>query len=314
MANDLQQELNKIVSEHLGKAGDGTVVKPYVTPDEVDASLLVPVPRKLNRIDYGIDDEDLPFYGFDTWNAYEVSFLLSNGYPVSGVLKIVYDSNSPNIVESKSMKLYLNSYNMAKIEAAYERDAIWQVEEQIEKDLSAAVGGIVEVSFRRYNREPLRKPFHYDFIELESIVKVEDMTFEHYNEDASILQYEPQSGYLPYRVTTNALRSNCRVTNQPDWGDVYIAIHGDRAPTPDSLLKYIISMRRENHFHEEICECIYKRLYDALPDHEIFVSCLYTRRGGLDINPARASAEEMLFDYAYALGEASEMHVKTERQ
>ena len=101
-------ELNKIVGEHLGKAGDGSAVDPYVTPDNVDTSLLVPVPRYLNREQYNIKEDNLPFEGVDVWNAYEVSCLLKNGYPLSGIIKITYDVASSCIVESKSLKLYLN--------------------------------------------------------------------------------------------------------------------------------------------------------------------------------------------------------------
>ena len=87
--------------------------------------------------------------------------------------------------------------------------------------------------------------------------------------------------------------SNCRVTNQPDWGDVYIAINGKKQITKESLLQYIVSMRKENHFHEEICECIYKRLSDILEPKDLMVACLYTRRGGIDINPVRMSSDSL---------------------
>ena len=99
------------------------------------------------------------------------------------------------------------------------------------------------------------------------------------------------------RWRSHSLRSNCRVTNQPDWGDVYVHIKGNYSVTPESLLQYIVSMRKENHFHEEICECIYKRLWDLLQPQELFVACLYTRRGGIDINPVRASSHEVLYTY-----------------
>jgi len=110
------------------------------------------------------------------------------------------------------------------------------------------------------------------------------------------------------------LRSNCRVTNQPDWGDVYIAIKGEKTVTPESLLQYIVSMRKENHFHEEICECIYKRLYDLVNPDELFVACLYTRRGGIDINPLRASSREVMYKYGSGLTDAYTINFKTLRQ
>ena len=289
---DNQTELNKLVSVHLGKAGDGSVVKPYVTPDSVDASLLVAVPRHLNRTGYGLEDGRLPFVGFDAWNAYEFSTLLSNGFPVSGWLKFTYDSDTPNIVESKSVKLYLNSYNMARL--INTQDDLWLIEEKIAQDLGQAVGGRVDVSVTVGDVNTIR-PMKGDFFALETYCNVEKMSFDQYNESADILEVVPSIGRYE-RWRSHSLRSNCRVTNQPDWGDVYIHIKGEKAVTPESLLKYIISMRKENHFHEEICECIYKRLHDLLQPEELLVTCLYTRRGGIDINPARATSYNVLWE------------------
>ena len=107
----MTNEIENIASVHLGKAGDGTVVKPYVTPDHIDPTLLVGIPRYLNRDQYDLYADDLPFLGYDVWNCYEFSTLTNNGFPVSGVLRIVYPCDSFKIVESKSLKLYLNSYN-----------------------------------------------------------------------------------------------------------------------------------------------------------------------------------------------------------
>ena len=304
-----QDELNKLVGVHLGKAGDGTAVKPYVTPDSVDATLLVSVPRILNRTAYGIDESNLPFVGVDAWNAYEFSTLLTNGFPVSGWLKFTYSSESPNIVESKSVKLYLNSYNMAKL--VTETDDMWQVEDKIAKDLSDAVGTEVDV-FVRWGDVDTVRPIIGDFTSLEHYCNIDKMTFDEYNESPDTLQVVPSIGrYEKWR--SYSLRSNCRVTNQPDWGDVYVHLKGERAVTPESLLKYIVSMRKENHFHEEIAECIYKRLFDLLEPEELFVACLYTRRGGIDINPVRASNTRVLYKYA-AIADVTNFCTKTARQ
>ena len=102
-----------------------------------------------------------------------------------------------------------------------------------------------------------------------------------------------------FRVSSKALRSNCRVTNQPDWGDIFIKIIGNQVPTKLSLLKFIISMRQENHFHEEICEHVFKTLFDLLPNSKILVACLYTRRGGIDINPIRISDKSLLDEASF---------------
>jgi len=308
--SDNQKTLNELVSVHLGKAGDGTVVKPYVTPDDVDPSLLVAVPRQLNRTAYDLHDDSLPFVGNDAWNAYEFSTLLKNGFPVSGWLKFTYPSDTPNIVESKSVKLYLNSYNMARLMET--QNELWMVEDKISRDLSKAVGGDawVQIAVGHVNEVT---PIVGDFVSLESYCNVEKMSFDKYNESADILEVVPSIGRFE-RWRSHSLRSNCRVTNQPDWGDVYIHIKGDNAVTPESLLQYIVSMRKENHFHEEICECIYKRLHDLLAPEELLVACLYTRRGGIDINPVRASSNEVLQDYAYPITSEFNFCKKTMRQ
>lgn len=286
-------KINELASVHLGKAGDGTVVKPYVTPDKVDSSLLVGVPRSLNRTAYGIEDDDLPFEGGDAWNAYEFSTLLENGFPVSGWLKFTYASDTPNIVESKSVKLYLNSYNMDKIISSL--DDLWIIEDKLSADLTKVVGGEVYVYLHMGDVDTF-KPITGDFTSLEQYCNIEKMVFTDYNESASILEVVPSIGRYE-RWRSHSLRSNCRVTNQPDWGDVYVHIKGDKSVTPESLLRYIVSMRKENHFHEEITECIYKRLWDLLQPEELLVTCLYTRRGGIDINPVRASSYDLVYRY-----------------
>ena len=285
-----QDELNKLVGVHLGKAGDGTAVNPYVTPDEVDPGLLVAVPRYLNRTAYDIQEEELPFVGVDAWNSYEFSTLQKNGFPISGWLKFTYSSSTPNIVESKSVKLYLNSYNMARLIES--KEDLWKIEEQVERDIAKAVGGEVGVYIAIGDVDTV-KPLKGDFMSLENYCNIEKMSFDRYNESSDILEVVPSIGRYE-RWRSHSLRSNCRVTNQPDWGDVYIHIKGEKAVTPESLLQYIVSMRKENHFHEEIAECIYKRLWDLLSPEELLVTCLYTRRGGIDINPTRASNYPLL--------------------
>jgi 7-cyano-7-deazaguanine reductase len=303
-------EIEKIASVHLGKAGDGSVVKPYVTPDAVDTTLLVGIPRHFNRTAYDIQDDNLPFVGMDAWNAYEFSTLLTNGFPVSGWLKFTYPANSPNIVESKSVKLYLNSFNMARL--INSTDDIWMIEDRIARDLAEATQCEDVEVFLRWGDIDTVKPIIGDFISLEHYCNVKEMTFNDYNEYAGILEVVQSIGRYE-RWRSYSLRSNCRVTNQPDYGDIYIHIKGDRSVTPESLLKYIVSMRKENHFHEEIAECVYKRLHDLLSPEELFVACLYTRRGGIDINPVRASSNAVLWKYGTVCDVTSHCS-KTSRQ
>jgi len=305
--------IEEIASVHLGKAGDGSVVKPYVTPDKVDPSLLVAIPRYLNRTHYNIEESSLPFRGFDTWNCYEVSFLLDNGFPVSAVAKITYPANSKYIVESKSLKLYLNSFNMDKFGTTV-AEAKANVTRQILSDLCTVLESEIQACLFTNDGLAEHSPIDDVFMRIENVVDVDKIEFPWYNEDPSILQMVPNKNLIPFQVRSNSLRSNCRVTNQPDWGDVFIYMDSDFVPSLESLLQYIVSMRKENHFHEEICECIYKRLHDKFTPRELFVACLYTRRGGIDINPVRASNTNLLSKYAGNLMTPSIRVKKTMRQ
>lgn len=309
----MMDEIEKIASKVLGKTSDGKTMMRYETPEQIDPSLLVGIPRHLNRTHYNLTGDE--FVGRDTWNAYEFSCLLDNGFPLSGWLRWSYPADSENIVESKSAKLYLNSYNMARMGATIE-EAVDSVELQVHHDMRAVLGlrETFDIDVRLYLKEDLfgiTQPMDGTYIPLEEYVEVENMIFNHYNEDPAILQVVDASD-KPYRYRSNSLRSNCRVTNQPDWGDIYVHIKGDKTVTPESLLQYIVSMRKENHFHEEICECVYKRLSDLLEPVELVVACLYTRRGGIDINPIRASDWDLVWKNGIA--DAGFLTAKTMRQ
>ena len=309
--------IEQIASTHLGKAGDGSVVKPYVTPDSIDKSLLVAIPRQLNRTHYGITNETL-MVGFDTWNAYEVSFLLDNGFPVNCVAKIIYSSDSEFIVESKSLKLYFNSYNMQKMGSTFDEAYIKAVT-QMTADLTELLKTIVSVDLffdSNMNNQHMipHNAFDGTFPLLESMVTFSSMEFPWYNENPNIIQIDDETDNTVMNFRSVSLRSNCRVTNQPDWGDVYVSIEANDLPTHESMLQYIVSMRKENHFHEEICECIYKRLLDKFEPKHLMVGCLYTRRGGIDINPVRATDIDTLLRHSRALMTPGILVNKTMRQ
>lgn len=311
-----QKTIRDLAGVHLGKAGDGTVVKPYQTPDAIDPTLLVAVPRHLNRADYKIDDNNLPFIGYDVWNCYEVSALLDNGYPVTGVLKIKYPANSPSIVESKSLKLYLNSFNMHRIAAQVE-EASAVIESTVESHLGELLECAVSVKFFNYwqNKVPASSHLKDEYDAIERSILLSDVEFNDYNENPGLLEaFDYASGTGVQRITTNALRSNCQITNQPDWGDVFIYVSGPQYLRETSVLQYIVSMRNESHFHEEIVECIFKRLYDLLPrGTDIAVAALYTRRGGIDINPIRATSFAALAEFSQVTS-TEHMQMKTARQ
>ncbi|MDD4970899.1 MAG: NADPH-dependent 7-cyano-7-deazaguanine reductase QueF [Paludibacter sp.] len=266
------------------------------TPETYDPSLLFRIPRSENRVHYGIDDKELPFVGFDVWNCYEVSLLTDNGLPVSRVLKLVYPANSKYLVESKSLKLYLNSFNMdhfgKTIAKAEERVGI-----NISNDLSLLLETEVYVSLFDSHCEA-RQPFpafiNADLNRKVSIKKQESLLFTHFTETPGLLKSKLTEKAHSYLFRTDMLRSNCRVTNQPDWGDLFVQMTTHHEIDLSSIMEYLVSFRKENHFHEEVVEMIYKRFHDIFSPSKLMVAAMYTRRGGIDINPIRASQPDLL--------------------
>jgi 7-cyano-7-deazaguanine reductase len=258
-------------------------------PQHYQPDVLVAVPRLYNRMQYDIDEEKLPFVGVDTWHCYELSFLTKLGLPVQGLLKIVYPANSPCLIESKSLKLYLNSFNMEYVDFSVE-ESIASVKATVKNDLSKIVGSDVDVEYFRHGADNTNFDFvNYDVLEYG--IEIDEIVFRDYNENHLLLETFGEMGEM--RIVSHLLRSNCKITHQPDWGSVYLYIKGDDLPTRESLLRYIVSLRNENHFHEEICELIYLRIWERFKPKELCVSCLYTRRGGIDICPTRASKPEL---------------------
>ena len=265
-------------------------------PSDYCPLILVPVPRNLNREIYDIHDPEELFRGYDTWHAYEAGFLTNNGLPVCGLLKIIYPANSPYIVESKSLKLYLNSLNMTHLGENI-TEGIESFSKIVQSDLEQILQTPVDVTF--FPREPEELYFDFEaYSLLEDLPEMDTVTFTQYTETPSLLEEQPiECGEI--KVCSHLLRSNCKITKQPDWGSVYIRMKANRLPNNVSLLKYIVSLRNENHFHEEICEMIYKRLWDLFQPEILAVSCIYTRRGGIDICPSRANKAEYLPEFIH---------------
>jgi len=266
-----------IEATHLGKQSS--------YPQHYDPSVLVAVPRILNREQYGIANEALPFVGVDVWHCYELSFLSEKGVPVVGMLKIIYPANNEFLVESKSLKLYLNSFNMDRYGES-RTQGILIVIGIIMKDLSELLKCEVQVNYFDYKVQPSESDFD-DFSILEEMVDFDNLSCSEFSENPGLLETSTISGGIKWG--THLLRSNCKITHQPDWGSLYIEMKGEKLPSPESFLKYIVSLRNENHFHEEICEMVFKRITAAFGPESLMVSCLYTRRGGIDICPARVS-------------------------
>ena len=291
MTQELNQaEVVKIAGKHLGQVGGAGYSDTY------DPSLLVEIPRYLNREAYGIDDNSLPFVGGDVWNAYEVSAITTKGLPVVGMLKIWYPADSKLHVESKSIKLYLNSFNMTQL-GETDHECIKLLKQRVKKDLSDLLQTKVQVEMFTSEHSPSYA--FKGYAPLDALVDLNKIEFTSYHSDATQLETEEvgeDAEIGEIKVQSNLLRSNCRVTNQPDWGDVFIHIKPKAGVVPNlqSLAKYIVSHRQVSHFHEEICEMIYMHLKEAYNPEELMVACLYTRRGGLDINPIRASHKKLI--------------------
>jgi 7-cyano-7-deazaguanine reductase len=266
------------------------------TPEHYDAQLLFRIPRSENREQYGISDANLPFVGFDVWNCYELSFLTDNGLPVSLVMKLIYPADSRYLVESKSLKLYLNAFNMDSFGQTIAQ-AEKKVAEIITKDLSAlleievhvtlfGVDGPVQQAFPMLQKRHLS-----DFVQVEM---QESIQFKRFTESPELLRSIETDTSHSYAFCSDLLRSNCRVTNQPDWGDLFVEMTTKHEIELGSVMEYLVSFRKENHFHEEVVEMIYKRFSDIFNPEKLMVAAMYTRRGGIDINPIRASHLELL--------------------
>lgn len=249
-----------------------------VYPSVYDATLLFPIKRTESRDKLGLSGE-LPFQGNDRWTAYEVSWLDQSGKPQVRVAEFVVDCDSPNIIESKSFKLYLNSFNQTVF--AQEGDVV----AAMSNDLSAAAGATVLVSlFPLDDALPL------------AVSQPIGQCLDHLPVNA--INYEPKPELLSVSTTekvselvySHLLKTNCPVTDQPDWATVFIEYSGFQIDH-NSLLAYIISFREHQDFHENSVECLYCDLQRFCKPEQLTVYARYTRRGGLDINPLRTTRD-----------------------
>lgn len=270
--NPYQDSLNSL---SLGKSVD--------YPDCYDPTLLQPVARSLNRIPLGIETT-LPFHGEDLWNGYEFSWLNTKGKPLVALLECRVPVTSPNIIESKSFKLYLNSFNQSRFESQE------QVLALLQKDLSATAGCEVSVTLNDLASNNL------------PVVELDGKCIDHL--DVEITTYQPDSGLLrsdpeqiiEEKLVSHLLKSNCLITNQPDWGSLYIHYKGPRIDEA-TLLQYIVSFREHNEFHEQCVERIFCDLMTTCNPTTLSVLARYTRRGGLDINPFRSTCLEQIGNF-----------------
>ena len=270
---------DEFASKFLGKKVAGS--------ENYDPSLLVAIPREENRKQHALNSNDLPFIGWDIWHAYEFSAMSVNGVPVTRLLKLKYSPNSEFLVESKSLKLYLNSFNMSRFGSSI-KECLEICKNKIEHDLSEKLQTKVEVNFIDNNAPKIN--IFENFQNIMQFVDEKELKIDKFKEAPEVLTVEQTNEEKKYFLTFDSLRSNCRVTHQPDFGDLFLYYKSKKHIEEENLVKYLTSFRSEYHFHEECCEMIFKRLYDLLDEgDELFVCALYTRRGGIDICPSRWS-------------------------
>lgn len=273
-------DINAIASKSLG---DSTSYAVYT--DKFDASLLNFMPRAAARHDWGITGEE--FDGFDIWHCYESTFLLDSGQPVAGTLKMKFPVANSHVVESKSMKLYLNTFDMCKMGKTF-MEAIRNYENQIVADMKA--GGLaVEVRF--FSAHVLHSAMgatsaphvfaRSKLIDVDASTVFTDFTAQ----ETHIKPYDPRLTKLEssHLLFTNILRSRCRHTKQKDTGSAFLSLVG--VPNNEAILKQIVSLREVNEFHEFCAEKLFVELSKGYKDVGVFL--LYSRRGSLDIHPVR---------------------------
>lgn len=243
-----------------------------------DPSLLQGVPRSLNRDQLIITTASLPFKGEDVWYGYELSWLNNKGKPVVALAEFRFPCTNINIVESKSFKLYLNSFNQSRFDS-------WQdVQTSLLKDLSKVVDNKVQVSLFNVEQCPPLAFAPSDF----TCIDEQDIEITSYQLDPNLLKLSTTNEEVSEQLVSHLLKSNCLITNQPDWASIYIEYQGMKI-CHQALLKYLISFRQHNEFHEQCVERIFMDLMNYCKPKSLTVFARYTRRGGLDINPYRST-------------------------
>ena len=249
---------------------------------QYDRTLLQPVPRALNRDGLGITQNQPFTIGADIWTAYEISWLNEKGLPQVAIADIYLDYQSQNLIESKSFKLYLNSFNQSKF-------ADFNVVQQtMQRDLSECAQGDVKV---RLNPVAVYDSQKIDHLQGDCIDE-QDIEITSYEFNADWLKDCVSDEIVEEKLVSHLLKSNCLITNQPDWGTLHIHYVGKKIDH-EKLLHYVVSFRQHNEFHEQCVERIFCDLMHYAKPEKLTVYARYTRRGGLDINPFRSNFENL---------------------
>ena len=244
---------------------------------EYAPELLFPIPRQQKRDELGLTGT-LPFFGVDIWNAYELSWLNMRGKPQVAIATITAPADSPNIVESKSFKLYLNSFNQTRLANT---DALLAL---LREDLSNAFGAPVHVALMLPEDFGKLKMTELDGLLLDRL----DVEIDSYAPAPELLKANHDEAAVEEFLVSHLLKSNCLVTGQPDWASVQIHYVGPQIDQ-ESLLRYLIGFREHNEFHEQCVERIFTDILRHCKPTQLAVYARYTRRGGLDINPWRSN-------------------------
>ena len=249
---------------------------------QYDRTVLQPVPRALNRDGLGITQNQPFTIGADIWTAYEISWLNEKGLPQVAIADIYLDYQSQNLIESKSFKLYLNSFNQSKF-ADFNA-----VQQTMQRDLIECAQGDVKV---RLNPVAV-----YDAQKIEHLqgdcIDEQDIEISSYEFNANWLKDCVSDEIVEEKLVSHLLKSNCLITNQPDWGTLHIHYVGKKIDQ-EKLLRYVVSFRQHNEFHEQCVERIFCFLFHYAKPEKLTVYARYTRRGGLDINPFRSNFENL---------------------
>ena len=249
---------------------------------QYDRTLLQPVPRALNRDGLGITQNQPFTIGADIWTAYEISWLNEKGLPQVAIADIYLDYQSQNLIESKSFKLYLNSFNQSKFT---DFNAVQQIMQQ---DLSECAQGDVKV---RLNPVSVYDSQKIDHLQGDCIDE-QDIEITSYEFSTDWLKDCVSDEIVEEKLVSHLLKSNCLITNQPDWGTLHIHYVGNKIDH-EKLLRYVVSFRQHNEFHEQCVERIFCDLMHYAKPEKLTVYARYTRRGGLDINPFRSNFENL---------------------
>ena len=247
---------------------------------EYNPGLLQGVPRSLSRDTLDLANSSLPFDGIDTWTGYELSWLNLKGKPNVAILECHVPITSENLIESKSFKLYLNSFNQTKFASAEE------VRQVLQADLSACAGEPVEVKLILPDQFTSLQFKEFEGTLLDNL----DVEIEQYSPNTQFLAVAKSGAEVKETLISHLLKSNCLITSQPDWASIQIRYEG-KAIEHEGLLKYLISFRQHNEFHEQCVERIYNDIMQHCQPDKLTVCARYTRRGGLDINPFRSNYE-----------------------